>query len=299
MTVLHVRTGTLAIACVFTASAAWAGINDYPLRIAIEMQGATKALVAHNDGASPVTLHLDGAPSDTGDGADGKTFVVEARSATILADVSNAEGATLHYSFYVGRINAAPERGRCYRLPFREGHAFRVSQAYGDGNTTHDNEQNRYAVDFAMPEGTPVVAARAGIVVDVTLRHHASGRDPSLLGKANRVTIVHDDGTIAKYAHLAPELPRVSPGEKVEAGALIGHSGNTGYSSGPHLHFVVGRPALVDGKVKPISLPFCFYTGTPPVVFAPAVGMMPVAHYPQPAAEPEVRAASGAAAPLY
>jgi murein DD-endopeptidase MepM/ murein hydrolase activator NlpD len=225
-------------------------------------------------------------PGEADDDA-GRTYVVEPRSEAVLGDVSDADGETVRYSFYVGRIGAEPDAGQCYRLPYPEGRAFTVSQAYGPGMTSHANRQNRYAVDFAMPEGVPVVASRSGVVADATLRHRAGGPQASLGRRANRVTIVHDDGTVAQYAHLAHEAPVVERGHRVQAGTVLGRSGNTGYTGGPHLHFVVTRPAIVAGKVRPVSLPVCFYTGTPPVAFAPAVGMKPIAAYepgPQPVA---------------
>ena len=285
----------------FTAAAllAWlpratAGITDYPVRMTVEADGESRLLVAHNDGVSPITLHLDEAVPG-GDETEGRTFVIEARTAATLGDVSHADGDTVHFSFYVGRADAAPDTGRCYRLPYSSGRAFAISQAYGAQATSHDNDENRYAVDFSMPVGTPVVASRAGVVVDATLQYRTSGRDPSFFYKANHVTIVHDDGTVAEYAHLAPEPPLVRQGQRVDAGATIGHSGNTGYTSGPHLHLVVTRPAVIDSKVRPVSIPFCFYTGTPPVAFAPVVGMAPVAQYREltPAVKPLVRAATG------
>jgi murein DD-endopeptidase MepM/ murein hydrolase activator NlpD len=273
----------LAAALLIFMPAATAGIADYPLRLTIEAHGASKRLVAHNDGLSPITLHIDQRLAHADEKPGGETFVIEPESSTSLGDVSHLDGDTVHFSFYVGRVGAAPDAGRCYRLPYTSGRAFPISQAYGAPLTSHDNQQNRYAVDFVMPVGTPIVASRGGVVADATLRHRASGRDPALFLRANRVIIVHDDGTVAQYAHLAPEAPLVQRGQRVQAGTMLGHSGNTGYTSGPHLHFVVTRPAIVDGKVKPVSIPFCFYTGTPAVAFAPAVGMSPIAEYRQPA----------------
>ena len=66
------------------------------------------------------------------------------------------------------------------------------------------------------------------------------GRDASA---ANLVRILHDDGTWAEYAHLNRSTIRVRPGDVVERGEYIADSGNTGFSSGPHLHFVVQRNA--------------------------------------------------------
>jgi murein DD-endopeptidase MepM/ murein hydrolase activator NlpD len=161
-----------------------------------------------------------------------------------------------------------------------------ISQAHGGRLTSHNNSENLHAVDFAMPVGSPVVAARDGVVIDVTLKHREGGFDVSLIDKANMVTIVHDDGTVAEYAHLSagPELVRL--GQRVLAGDRVGHSGNTGYSSGPHLHFIVSRPIVIDGKVSRVSIPVVFYSNEPAGRFSAAAGSRIVARYDLPNGQP-------------
>ena len=83
-------------------------------------------------------------------------------------------------------------------------------------------------VDFAAKEGTSVFAVKSGTVVDVK---------SSYTGLGKRVTIRHPDGKLTTYGHLSAQL--VSSGDTVNAGDVIGKSGNTGLSSGPHLHFEV------------------------------------------------------------
>jgi murein DD-endopeptidase MepM/ murein hydrolase activator NlpD len=99
-----------------------------------------------------------------------------------------------------------------------------------------------HAVDFAMPIGTDIHAARGGIVFDVASTNFRGGTDPERdLIAANLVRILHDDGTFAVYAHLNWNTIRVKPGDQVARGQYIADSGNTGFSSGPHLHFAVIR----------------------------------------------------------
>ncbi len=71
---------------------------------------------------------------------------------------------------------------------------------------------------------------------------------------ANVVRILHDDGTYAVYAHLNWNSIRVKPGDRVVTGQYIADSGNTGLSSGPHLHFAVLRNA----GLRVESLPAAF-----------------------------------------
>ena len=64
--------------------------------------------------------------------------------------------------------------------------------------------------------------------------------------------VLHDDGTAAIYAHLQMDTIRVRPGQRVERGEYIANSGNTGFSSGPHLHFVVVRNAGLSSESVPV-----------------------------------------------
>lgn len=248
----------LAACLVFCAALpAPAALSDYPFKLFAATEDGETRLYAHNQGHSPVTVHVttSDAPATSPLGTH-TVLLVQPHARIALGDVDDVYA--VEYSYYVGRIDAAADAHRCYGLPFVDGYAFPITQAYGSRLTSHNNVQNRYAVDFAMPEGTPIVAARAGVVIDVTLDHQAGGVDPDFLYKANTLTIVHDDGTVAEYAHLAPRPPLVRPGQRVEEGSRIAYSGNTGYSTAPHLHFVVSKPGLVDGKILPVSVPFRF-----------------------------------------
>lgn len=125
-----------------------------------------------------------------------------------------------------------------YRLPFEYGRV-RVDQGFG-GRFSHDDVQNRHAVDFAVPEGTPVLAAREGIVLQVESDFAGTGLDRERYGgRANYVRILHADGSMALYAHLKPEGVLVRVGQRVRQGQQVALSGNTGFSTAPHLHFVV------------------------------------------------------------
>jgi len=93
------------------------------------------------------------------------------------------------------------------------------------------------AMDIAMPEGTPIIAAREGVVVKT--QNSQSGRGPNPSG--NFVRILHPDGTMGVYLHLMRGSVVVAEGQRVRQGQMLAKSGNTGNSTGPHLHFVVQR----------------------------------------------------------
>mgnify|MGYP001809655474 FL=1 len=138
-----------------------------------------------------------------------------------------------------------------YALPI-EGSAWRIDQGWG-GRFSHTSPESKHAVDFSAAEGTPVVAAREGVVMQIADDFRGAGLDLEKYGaRANFVRVLHADGSMALYAHLAPESARVGPGARVRAGQVIGEVGSTGYSTGPHLHFVV----QVNRGLKLESVPF-------------------------------------------
>jgi len=150
-----------------------------------------------------------------------------------------------------------------YRLPF-EHPRVRVDQGFG-GSFSHADAQNRYAVDFAMPEGTPVLAAREGVVMQVESDHAGTGLDRGRYGgRANYVRILHADGSMALYAHLKADGVLVRVGQRVRQGQRIALSGNTGFSSAPHLHFAV----QVNRGMRLESVPFRMFAGPSELRFA-------------------------------
>jgi len=93
-----------------------------------------------------------------------------------------------------------------------------------------------------MPVGTGVYAARSGIVIEVASDFFQSGTDLTVDGpRANVVRVHHDDGTMSLDGHLNWNLIRVVTGQRVERGEYLADSGNTGFSTGPHLYFAVQR----------------------------------------------------------
>ena len=153
-----------------------------------------------------------------------------------------------------GRPIRQPKNNIVLLPPFPAGEQFPVSQGF-QGDKTHNTPDSEFAIDIAMPVGTPVHAARGGVVMDVEEDFNSGGVNLEKFGdKANHVRILHDDGTMALYAHLDLASVNVRPGARVRAGEKIARSGNTGFSSGPHLHFALQQ----NVGMKLVSLPFRF-----------------------------------------
>jgi murein DD-endopeptidase MepM/ murein hydrolase activator NlpD len=186
-------------------------------------------------------------------------WVVPARSSAELLRLDAIEenvsaGVSFRYVWIPGDPLSEHRPPRPYRAPFTLSRAYPISQAFPEG-ITHTTADSRYAVDIAMPIGTDIFAAREGLVVEVSSTNYRGGFDTSRDGAdANIVRILHDDGTFAIYAHLNLNSVRVRPGERVVRGQYIADSGNTGFSSGPHLHFVIVR----NHNLRMDSVPFVF-----------------------------------------
>jgi murein DD-endopeptidase MepM/ murein hydrolase activator NlpD len=135
-------------------------------------------------------------------------------------------------------FNPKQNKDYVYTIPYREGEQYPIGQAYG-GKFSHYMKGKTHAIDFTMDEGTPICAARGGVVIFVKDDSNKSGKTIKYQDYGNYITIYHEDGTLANYFHIKKGGSKVKVGEKVNDGQVIAMSGNTGWSSGPHLHFQV------------------------------------------------------------
>lgn len=152
-----------------------------------------------------------------------------------------------------------------YEIPFAVGRRVLVVQTY-DTPFSHAGE---LAVDFAVPVGTPIHAARAGVVVAAQDSHRIGGLGARFLPFGNHVVVEHADGSAASYWHLQYKGIVVRVGERVRAGQLIGMSGNTGYSAFPHLHFDVRPPRDSAAPRRRQFLPTRFRTAKGDIYLRP------------------------------
>jgi murein DD-endopeptidase MepM/ murein hydrolase activator NlpD len=139
----------------------------------------------------------------------------------------------------LGRVDADHDDSYLYRLPYGADVSFPIIQGYGAKLSHHGVEQ--YTLDFGMPVGTPVHAARDGIVVLVEDSHQLGCAHEECGRFANFVVVLHSDGTTGEYFHLEHGSVQVQVGDHVERGQWLARSGNTGFSTAPHLHFGVYR----------------------------------------------------------
>jgi murein DD-endopeptidase MepM/ murein hydrolase activator NlpD len=220
--------------------------------------GSTTDFTAINTCLCVATFLEQIVQSDDPDIQDGTAFrrILQPQSRELLVRVHNAGRgkSRLQYMWTIalGSPDAVHRPPGPYRAPFAVGSTYVISQAYPTA-VTHNSPDSQYAVDIALPDGTPVYAAREGTIINV--RHDAfrGGASPAMMDQANVVDILHDDGTIAMYAHLHWDSIRVHIGQHVRRGEYIANSGSTGFSTGPHLHFVVIRNAGFQGLSVPIE----------------------------------------------
>lgn len=210
--------------------------------------GAGKRFWVRNLVAGPIEIEcsLDNERNVQSDPALPRRMVLPAlaeRELTALrsVDTTQPSSAAVSCAAVVGDPRAQVDERTVYALPFYPDTSFTLEQGYG-GAFSHHGLDSRYAIDLGVAEGTPVLAARGGVVMQLEQDFRGNGTDLQRDGtRANFVRILHDDGSMALYAHLAPESMLVRVGDRVRAGDFLGKSGNTGYSTGPHLHFAVQK----------------------------------------------------------
>jgi murein DD-endopeptidase MepM/ murein hydrolase activator NlpD len=139
----------------------------------------------------------------------------------------------------LGRLDADHDDTYLYRLPYGDDVSFPIIQGYG-AKLSHRGAE-RFTLDFGMPVGTPVHAAREGVVVLVEDSHVEGCADEDCGRFANFVVVLHPDGTTGEYFHLEHGSAQVRVGEAVARGQWLARSGDTGFSTAPHLHFGVYR----------------------------------------------------------
>ncbi|OLF51077.1 peptidoglycan DD-metalloendopeptidase family protein [Pseudomonas chlororaphis] len=224
------------------------------VRLDIQKNRGVESVFVRNDLYAPVEVELgfSGLKNVSGAPRQPVRRVLPARSRQRLALLTPTQAGrplvyTPQFRYSLGDPSGAAQAYR-YPLPWRGG-PFRLTQG-ANGQYSHFGPKSRYAMDIAMPEGTPIIAARGGVVVKTENSQTGRGTDPS----GNFVRVLHDDGTMGVYLHLKRGSVTVREGQRVAVGSPLALSGNTGNSSGPHLHFVVQR----NTGLGLVSIPYQF-----------------------------------------
>ena len=221
-------------------------------------------LRAENPSAYPITYTLKvRARNMTAGGPKTVTRTLLAHESHLVMTLSkkstDVEGKyRYNYDWTVGNQHAIHDDQYVYRLPYASGKSYRVIQGYGSRFSHTGLEQ--FATDFLMSEGTPVHAARGGMVARVEEANTVGCWRAGCGAHANFVVILHEDGTTGEYYHLQQDGALVDVGDRVFAGQEIALSGNTGHTTIPHLHFAVYR-AIDWGKTQSIEVRFATADG--------------------------------------
>jgi len=237
-------------------------LHDVPSSVALELRtgfGGTEATVVNRlDGPVEVMLLAEGPPPRATPPLPART-TLRGGAQRVLAQLHDGAAGTRLRLVAVPGLPTARPRDVEYLYPLRDT-PLQIAQGFG-GGFSHADAENLHAVDFTVAPGAPVLAARDGVVMQVESAANArlDPRDAAVVVDAsddrvrgNFIRILHDDGTMALYAHLQQGGVVVVPGARVLRGTIIGFSGNTGLSTAPHLHFVV----QANRGMRLESLPF-------------------------------------------
>ena len=213
---------------------------DTQVKLETRKHDAGETLLVRNDLFAPVDIELKLENVENAVGAPTKPirWVLPPRSQIRLATLAPRDASKpIRYAQAATRAWRSASVTQALQISAALARwSVRLTQG-ANGQYSHFTPKGRYAVDIAMPEGTPIVAARGGMVVKIKNEQSGRGNNPA----GNFVRIMHDDGTMGVYLHLMKGSVAVREGQRVESGTRIARSGNTGNSTGPHLHFVVQR----------------------------------------------------------
>ncbi|MCX4512426.1 M23 family metallopeptidase [Streptomyces sp. NBC_01619] len=166
----------------------------------------------------------------------GAVMVVGAGAGVASADTAKAAPVAAE-----AKPVAAAKKANAWVKPVAH---YTLSASFNQGGAMWSHKHS--GQDFAVPVGTPVKAAGGGVVVKAGPN---GGGDGSAYG--NAIVIKHGNGKYSQYAHLSKI--NVGIGQTVKAGKLIALSGNTGNSSGPHLHFEIRTTPNYGSALNPAN----------------------------------------------
>lgn len=135
----------------------------------------------------------------------------------------------------VGNYKLQRALGHKYRLPYSKGEKYKVIQGYYE----EFSHEDKAAIDFGMPVGTPVLAMRGGQIFEIKLDSDQACEEQGCDIYANYMKILHYDGTIALYKGLLKDSSKRRVGDFVAVGEVIARSGFTGKAKEPNLQIEI------------------------------------------------------------
>jgi len=232
--------GAVGVVLLLSNNFVWASCDNDWLSVEQIRDGGSIAFYASNQSDYPVTYSVNvGTSSDRPQLFSGTLGGQQSKRLSTVSNISERSGDNISVSctWTIGDRDASHDDDHLYLLPYASGKRYLVLQGFGSRFSHRGREQ--YAVDFKMATGTPVHAARAGVVARVVESHDKGCWKDGCGAFANFIVVMHDDGTTGEYYHLQLNGALVEVGDVVRAGQEIGRSGNTGHTALPHLHFAV------------------------------------------------------------
>lgn len=159
------------------------------------------------------------------------------RLLTVIKKEKKKQDAIIGFNWVeaVGSLHVRKTLGHRYQLPYAKGQKFKVIQGYNELFSHNET----FALDFEMPEGTPVHAIRSGQIFDIKLDGNQACEEPACERYSNYIYVLHYDGTVALYKSLMPNCTDKVIGDFINVGERIAYSGFTGQAKAPHLHVEV------------------------------------------------------------
>jgi murein DD-endopeptidase MepM/ murein hydrolase activator NlpD len=206
-----------------------------------ENDGLRIKIIARNLSEGTVTLKLT-RPSNLAI-PNPYTFIVNGSMTFKIPTVSKGPYSydEWRYASTIGIPSQRQPLTYLYSLPYPRSYRFYCTQSSYGSFSHHKGTRAAHAVDFRMPIGTEICAARPGKVVGFRSDSSVGGAKIEFYKCDNFIIVGHGDGTYAYYGHLKKDGVKVSLGQQVSVGQVIGLSGVSGFTSGPHLHFEVYR----------------------------------------------------------
>jgi murein DD-endopeptidase MepM/ murein hydrolase activator NlpD len=211
-------------------------LKNYPITYTLALQTSAYAVA----GASSVTRTL-------------RPQASEAAIQMTLLEGARADAYDVELDWTVGVIDAKHDNDHLYAFPYQPGRTYRIMQSF-ESRFSHTGIE-QFAIDFEMPEGSPVHAARSGVIAQIEEGNSVGCWQNGCSEFANYIVVLHSDGTTGEYYHLKQNGSLVEVGDSVARGDLIGYSGNTGNTAVAHLHFAVYRPTSA-GNTQSIPIRF-------------------------------------------